>query len=190
MATTATTATTTVSGITTTTTPSPSTTPAPAETTPAPSVTAEPSVTVTAGADSLSAYLGVVMPIVVRHNATRDAAREAGDTFAMAPLYMNPVPDYRDALAALKPDVDAELADAAAVVPPAGYEDFHASLVAAITHQRDGITLHLQYYTEVAENGTAEQALYDRGAQAFVDANQWPEVVLPRLQQLIEAAGS
>jgi len=133
----------------------------------------------------LGAYLGQIIPIIERHNATRKELSDASETFGMATIGMNAVEDYCKALAIAKPKAASEYSDASSIVPPAAQSGFHADLCAALEKYSLHVDSHLTYYEGVLENGTNEQSLYDTGLAALQEADKlWAESVIPGLNTM------
>jgi len=131
------------------------------------------------------------MPVVQRHNATKQATTEVEVTFTFANPGMESIEAYRNALAALQPAVESELADASAIVPPAAQSAFHASVINAISLHQDGMNGNIVYYTNVLDTGTGELEALVAANDAFLEANRlWSQEILPQLEALVAEAGS
>lgn len=165
-----------------TTTPTPEIT----EETATPEATSAPTVIIKVVEDELlAAYMEKIIPIVESHLTTRDNLTTANNVFTYA-WGLDAVASYRDALAAAKASVEVELRDASAITPPHhDFDIFHSNLVTALTREQEGITKHHAYYSEVADEGTSEQALYDDGLIFFQVADDlWWNNVIPEFDRM------
>jgi len=142
----------------------------------------------TAGEEETALYLSRILPIVQRHNRTRETLTEAENTFTLAmPPTIDHIEDYCLALSTAKPLVKAEYDDACAITPPGALSGFHNNFHTAISKYNEYITNFLNYYEEVLETGTSDLSYYEKGNNALMEANRlWWNSVVPEIDKMLK----
>jgi hypothetical protein len=136
--------------------------------------------------DEKAMYLAGIMPIIDRHNDTRNTLMEAEETFTFAYPSLDNVEIYCGALTTAKTLLNAEYEDAYAVTPPGGMSRFHYDFYTAIYKYKQYVTQHLTYYEGVYQEGTNDQAYYDTGEGHRLEANElWWNYIMPEIEKLM-----
>ena len=132
-------------------------------------------------------YLAGIMPIIDRHNNTRNTLMEAENTFTLAmPPTLDHVETYCGALTTAKTLLNTEYEDAYAVTPPGALSEFHYKLYTAIYEFKQYVTQHLIYYEEVYQEGTSDLAYYEKGEEYRASANDvWWNYIMPEIEKLM-----